>query len=137
MDDIDETTGVPVQFESDEEDDRMVTELKDDKSDEDDDVGVEADYEGTLRTGDGFEDGKGIGEVFKLQSPFTQINSILLKKHDLNPRDIDAHWVKRYLSKHFDPNESQQKAQEVLNILKVSNFIFKLTFFILSKLKFI
>ena len=65
MDDIDETTGVPVQFESDEEDDRMVTELKDDKSDEDEDVGIEAVNEGTLQTGstNTFEDGEGIGDV--------------------------------------------------------------------------
>jgi hypothetical protein len=65
MDDIDETTGVPVQFESDEEDDRMVTELKDDKSDEDEDVGIEAVNEGTLQTGSSntFEDGEGIGDV--------------------------------------------------------------------------
>jgi hypothetical protein len=51
MDEIDETTGVPVQFESDEEDDRMVTELKDDKSDEDDELGIEAVNEDTLHTG--------------------------------------------------------------------------------------
>ena len=65
MDDIDETTGVPVQFESDEEDDRMVTELKDDRSDEDEDMGVEAAYEGTLQTGDRakFDESEGIGEV--------------------------------------------------------------------------
>jgi hypothetical protein len=60
MDDIDETTGVPVQFESDEEDDRMVTELKDDKSDDDDDMGVEAVYEGTLRSADVMGDGEGM-----------------------------------------------------------------------------
>lgn len=67
MDDIDETTGVPVQFESDEEDDRMVTELKDDKSDDDEDMGVEAVYEGTLKTADGvgMNEGEGaIGEVW-------------------------------------------------------------------------
>jgi len=65
MDDIDETAGVPVHFDSDEEDDRMVTELKEDKS-EDEDVGVEAIYEGTLRTAEGSGGGKadGIGEVF-------------------------------------------------------------------------
>lgn len=67
MDDIDETAGVPVHFDSDEEDDRMVTELKEDKS-EDEDVGVEAIYEGTLRTAEGSGGGKadGIGEVFFL-----------------------------------------------------------------------
>lgn len=69
MDDIDETAGVPVHFESDEEDDRMVTELKEDKSD-DEDVGVEAVFEGTLRTADGSGGGKadGIGEKKTIKS---------------------------------------------------------------------
>ena len=55
MDDIDETAGVPVQFESDEEEDRMAYELKDNKSDEED-IGVEAVYEGTLRAAGGIEE---------------------------------------------------------------------------------
>uniref|UniRef100_A0A915LVN9 Brr2 N-terminal helicase PWI domain-containing protein n=2 Tax=Meloidogyne javanica TaxID=6303 RepID=A0A915LVN9_MELJA len=73
--------------------------------DEDEKRDIVTIYEGTLRTAEGSGGGKadGIGE-----------------KKQLNPRDIDAHWVKRYLSKHFDPNESQQKTQEVLNILKNS-----------------
>jgi hypothetical protein len=54
----------------------------------------------------------------------------LQKKHGLRPRDIDAHWVKRYLSKHFDPNESQQKAQDVLNILKVLIRLITLPFYV-------
>ncbi|KAL3076890.1 hypothetical protein niasHT_039670 [Heterodera trifolii] len=106
IDDVDDTTGVPVQFESDEEDDKMAYELREDKSD-DDDVGVEAIYEGILRSekGVGMEMGEAGGES---------------AKGELHPRDIDAHWIKRHLSKFFDPTESQKKVQEVMEILRTS-----------------
>uniref|UniRef100_A0A914I9Y7 Brr2 N-terminal helicase PWI domain-containing protein n=1 Tax=Globodera rostochiensis TaxID=31243 RepID=A0A914I9Y7_GLORO len=106
IDDVDDTTGVPVQFESDDEDDKMAYELREDKSD-DDDVGVEAVYEGILRSekGGGIEVGEAGGEG---------------AKGELHPRDIDAHWIKRHLSKFFDPTESQQKVQDVMGILRTS-----------------
>lgn len=106
MEDVDDTAGVPVQFESDDEDDKMAFELREDKSD-DDDVGVEAIYEGTLRTAEGarMEEGETVGEG---------------GRGELHPRDIDAHWIKRHLSKFFDPTESQQKVQEVMSILRTS-----------------
>lgn len=68
MEDVDETAGVPVQFESDDDDDRMAYELREDKNDDDDqdDVGVEAIYGGTLRTADNEarmeEEGENAGE---------------------------------------------------------------------------
>ena len=39
----------------------------------------------------------------------------------LHPRDIDAFWIQRKLSKHYpdDPNMAQTKAKEVVEILKV------------------
>ena len=41
-------------------------------------------------------------------------------KKDLHPRDIDAFWLQRQLSKFYDdPNVSQARSSEVLDILKV------------------
>ena len=39
----------------------------------------------------------------------------------LHPRDIDAFWLQRKLSKYYpdDPTTAQSKSKEVLNILKV------------------
>lgn len=61
---MDDTAGVPVQFDSDDEEEKMAYELREDKSD-DEDVGVEAIYEGTLRSakGAGIEEGEAAGEV--------------------------------------------------------------------------
>lgn len=43
------------------------------------------------------------------------------KKKDLHPRDIDAFWLQRQLSRFYDDAiVSQKKADEVLDILKVS-----------------
>src|SRR6218665_3033336 len=40
---------------------------------------------------------------------------------DLHPHNIDAFWLQRKLSKYYDdPMVAQTKANEVLNILKVS-----------------
>lgn len=42
------------------------------------------------------------------------------KKKDLHPRDIDAFWLQRQLSRFYDDAiVSQKKADEVLEILKV------------------
>lgn len=44
-----------------------------------------------------------------------------VKKKDLHPRDIDAFWLQRQLSRFYDDAiVSQKKADEVLEILKVS-----------------
>lgn len=44
------------------------------------------------------------------------------KKKDLHPRDIDAFWLQRQLSRFYDDAiMSQKKADEVLDILKVSS----------------
>ena len=43
-----------------------------------------------------------------------------VKKKDLHPRDIDAFWLQRQLSRFYDDAiVSQKKADEVLEILKV------------------
>ncbi len=42
------------------------------------------------------------------------------KEKGLHPRDIDAFWLQRKLSKYYDdPMEAQKKATEVLDVLKV------------------
>lgn len=45
---------------------------------------------------------------------------MMTKKKDLHPRDIDAFWLQRQLSRFYnDAIVSQKKADEVLEILKV------------------
>ena len=45
------------------------------------------------------------------------------KEKGLHPRDIDAFWLQRKLSKYYDdPIVAQAKATEVLEILKVQFF---------------
>lgn len=48
------------------------------------------------------------------------------KKKDLHPRDIDAFWLQRQLSRFYDDAiVSQKRADEVLEILKVRMFRLK------------
>ena len=43
------------------------------------------------------------------------------RKKDLHPRDIDAFWLQRELGKFYDdPNVSQARSAEVLEILKTA-----------------
>lgn len=102
---LDETSGVPVQFDEEEEEaDRgnFAHEIREegDQSDGEDDAGVEAVYDGTLRTANGNamdEDGA---------------DKALL------PRDIDAHWIQRMLrERNYDTQEAMEKAMEILKIL--------------------
>uniref|UniRef100_A0A914URZ7 U5 small nuclear ribonucleoprotein 200 kDa helicase n=1 Tax=Plectus sambesii TaxID=2011161 RepID=A0A914URZ7_9BILA len=106
QEELDETYGVNVQFEDsdDEDDDDVVEELKEDGDESEDETeGVETDYADTLRTSN-FED---------------EEEAARLAKGGLQPRDIDAHWIQRSLSKFYnDPIVAQQKVKEVLDILK-------------------
>ncbi|BHF63398.1 hypothetical protein SprV_0200639000 [Sparganum proliferum] len=101
-DNIDKTYGVNVQFEeSDQEDEEdAYGEVKEDDEDEGD--GEEAFVEETLHSKSG--------------------GGLLGSKHDteiLHPRDVDAFWLQRNISKHCkDPVVAQRKAQECLEILK-------------------
>uniref|UniRef100_A0A8C1UCC1 Activating signal cointegrator 1 complex subunit 3 n=1 Tax=Cyprinus carpio TaxID=7962 RepID=A0A8C1UCC1_CYPCA len=104
-DNIDETYGVNVQFESDEEegDEDQYGEVRDEGSD--DSEGVEADESSTLTANLG-----NTGDV------------MMTKKKDLHPRDIDAFWLQRQLSRFYnDAIVSQKKADEVLEILKTAS----------------
>uniref|UniRef100_V5HTE9 U5 small nuclear ribonucleoprotein 200 kDa helicase n=2 Tax=Ixodes ricinus TaxID=34613 RepID=V5HTE9_IXORI len=102
---IDETYGVNVQFEeSDEDDDEIVGEVRDDDSN-DENEGEEAHLDTMLQATNlkvgqegGHKSGKG-----------------------LHPREIDAYWLQRKLSKFYDdPVVAQTKAGEVLDILKTA-----------------
>ncbi|KAM9313363.1 U5 small nuclear ribonucleoprotein 200 kDa helicase [Gastrophryne carolinensis] len=104
-DNIDETYGVNVQFESDEEvgDEDVYGEVRDEASDDDMD-GDEAEIHGTLSAN--------LASSGELMSA---------KKKDLHPRDIDAFWLQRQLSRFYDDAiVSQKKADEVLEILKTA-----------------
>ncbi|KAL5015950.1 hypothetical protein ScPMuIL_005539 [Solemya velum] len=101
---IDETYGVNVQFEeSEDEDDADVFGEVKENDDDDENDGVEAELDNTLTANlEGREDIAG--------------------KEDstIHPRDIDAFWLQRKLSKYYpdDPTMAQTKANEVLEILK-------------------
>nr|KAF6273985.1 small nuclear ribonucleoprotein U5 subunit 200 [Myotis myotis] len=108
-DNIDETYGVNVQFESDEEegDEDVYGEVREEASD-DDMEGDEAVVRCTLSA--------------NLVASGELMSS---KKKDLHPRDIDAFWLQRQLSRFYDDAiVSQKKADEVLEILKTSTFNF-------------
>ncbi|XP_019626472.1 PREDICTED: U5 small nuclear ribonucleoprotein 200 kDa helicase-like [Branchiostoma belcheri] len=103
---IDETLGVNVQFESDEEedDDDVYGEVRDAQSD-DDEEGEEAEITGTLKA-EGLTESKDQGKGNK----------------NLHPRDIDAYWLQRQLGKIYDdPIVSQKRAEEILEILKTAS----------------
>ncbi|XP_010788399.1 U5 small nuclear ribonucleoprotein 200 kDa helicase [Notothenia coriiceps] len=105
-DNIDETYGVNVQFESDEEegDEDPFGEVRDEHSDEDSE-GEEA----------------GVGSALSANLGATG-DVMTVKKKDLHPRDIDAFWLQRQLSRFYDDAiVSQKKADEVLEILKTAS----------------
>lgn len=91
----------------------------DDKSDDDDDIGVDAVNEGTLRTNEGTDD-------------IEVVDSSAI----LHPRDIDAHWIQRALSKFYEPIVAQEKVKEVLHILQARNFFkFRVDYIIFIDIK--
>lgn len=97
---IDETYGVAVQFdEEEEEEDKDFDEVRDEEM-SDDEEGVEADTTMTLQGGLEDERAQRTGD-------------------NLHPRDIDAFWLQRELNKYYaDAEASRSKAEEVLEILK-------------------
>lgn len=61
-----------------------------------------------------------------------------VKKKDLHPRDIDAFWLQRQLSRFYDDAiVSQKKADEVLEILKVSLIFSLLWLFVNSVYQYV
>ncbi|KAK3589739.1 hypothetical protein CHS0354_021060 [Potamilus streckersoni] len=103
---IDETYGVNVQFEEseDEDDADVYGEIKEEEEEENE--GEEAELDVTL------------------QANLAGGDEMSKKSGDrLHPRDIDAFWLQRKLSKYYpdDPTMAQTKAGEVLEILKNSS----------------
>ncbi|XP_063432226.1 U5 small nuclear ribonucleoprotein 200 kDa helicase-like [Mytilus trossulus] len=107
-DNIDETYGVNVQFEEseDEDDFDVVGEIKEEDAEDDDEEGVEAEVDATLTA--------------NLQKRREEAGK---SESGLHPRDIDAFWLQRKLSKSYtdDPTMAQTKAGEILDILKTSS----------------
>uniref|UniRef100_A0A1A8I724 U5 small nuclear ribonucleoprotein 200 kDa helicase n=1 Tax=Nothobranchius kuhntae TaxID=321403 RepID=A0A1A8I724_NOTKU len=105
-DNIDETYGVNVQFESDEEegDEDQFGEVRDEHSDED-------------------SEGEEAVVSTRLTTNLSETGGVMtVKKKDLHPRDIDAFWLQRQLSRFYDDAiVSQKKADEVLEILKTAS----------------
>lgn len=102
---IDETLGVNVQFEeSDDDEDDMIGEIREDDEEDEgegDDAAIDSSIHATnLEVSGGRSETKG-------------------KTTRIHPREIDAYWLQRKLSKTYDdPVVAQSKAAEVLNILK-------------------
>ena len=107
---IDDTLGVNVQFEEsdEEEEDEFVDEVKDD---EDEVEGEETVETNALHADD--------------LNPSTSSSSRSKDRSSgdsLSPRDIDAYWLQRKLSKTYDdPVVARNKANEVLEILKTAS----------------
>uniref|UniRef100_A0A1X7VH62 U5 small nuclear ribonucleoprotein 200 kDa helicase n=1 Tax=Amphimedon queenslandica TaxID=400682 RepID=A0A1X7VH62_AMPQE len=101
---IDETYGVAVVFNEDEEQELHLEKgVAREEREEEDNEGIEADYEGVLQTHLDTEAG-GAGSR---------------QKDTLEPRTVDAYWLQREINKFMkDPLASQKKADEVLDILK-------------------
>ncbi|MGH0130564.1 UNVERIFIED_CONTAM: hypothetical protein FKN15_015415 [Acipenser sinensis] len=138
-DNIDETYGVNVQFESDEEvvDEDAYGEVRDEASDEDTE-GEEADERCTLtanvvdedaygevrdEASDEDTEGEEADERCTLTANLGAAGDVMsTKKKDLHPRDIDAFWLQRQLSRFYDDAiVSQKRADEVLEILKTAS----------------
>lgn len=103
-DDIDETQGVPVRFDEDDdmEEEDMTTEVREDQdSDDEENQGEEANFEGTLQ-----RDG-GADEI-----------EAETKDKKLRPVDVDAHWIQRSMAKIYDSNDAQEKTRKILDILR-------------------
>ncbi|KAI6193789.1 hypothetical protein M3Y96_01056000 [Aphelenchoides besseyi] len=105
-DEIDETQGVPVQFdEEDDEAERDVREIRDENDTEDeDDQGEEAVFDGTLQRSDAAEKEKDGGTEKRLR-----------------PVDVDAHWIQRAMTKIYEPTVAQEKVREIMRILEDTN----------------
>uniref|UniRef100_A0A7E4UNZ2 U5 small nuclear ribonucleoprotein 200 kDa helicase n=1 Tax=Panagrellus redivivus TaxID=6233 RepID=A0A7E4UNZ2_PANRE len=107
--DIDENYAVRVQFddEEDEEDKAELDfEIREPDDYEDDQEGVEAVHDETLRRIDGSND------LDELNAP---------KKKVLQPRQVNAQWISRQVSKFYtDENEVQKHEREIIDILETA-----------------
>jgi pre-mRNA-splicing helicase BRR2 len=109
-DEIDDTYGVNVQFEDSEEeenDNELMDDAEGDGSADEDEGGVEAGFDATLKT-------QGMKEE----------DDDADKSGQLHARDVDAYWLQRSLNKFIDdPIQAQRKAKEIIDILQVGVFV--------------
>lgn len=106
-DNLDDDYGVNVQFEeSDEEEfDGLMNEIRDD-DDEENAEGEEAVIDSAIKAS---------------LSDVSETKRHKEKELKIHPREVDAYWLQRKLSKYFDdPVVAQSKAAEVLKILKIA-----------------
>lgn len=116
-DELDDTYGVNVQFEEEEDDmeqqQQMLDEVVDEESDEEGGKEEEEDASQSLHA----SNLDGVTSVASGRS-----RSDRSKSSGLSPREIDAFWLQRKLSKAFeDPVTARKKAEEVLQELKKAN----------------
>lgn len=116
-DDLDDTYGVNVQFEESDDEDQnkegIDDEIRDDYDNEDDDEGEEAVVDSAIKA-----------SIDRNDSSATESSKSKRKSKEVtvHPREIDAYWLQRKLSKYFDdPVVAQAKAAEVLKILEQAN----------------
>ena len=106
---IDENLGVAVVFDEDDEEDDGdgdVDEIQDDEGDDGDD-----DIDGRVETR------SGVSLTGAQDDDIQEQDS-----HDLNVKDIDAHWLQRELGKFYeDANVSQKLAEDVLELLQIKD----------------
>jgi pre-mRNA-splicing helicase BRR2 len=101
---------VNVQFEDSEEeenDNELMDDAEGDGSADEDEGGVEAGFDATLKT-------QGMKEE----------DDDADKSGQLHARDVDAYWLQRSLNKFIDdPIQAQRKAKEIIDILQVGVFV--------------
>nr|XP_027194673.1 U5 small nuclear ribonucleoprotein 200 kDa helicase-like [Dermatophagoides pteronyssinus] len=119
---LDDTYGVNVQFEeSDEEEfEGMTNEIRDDEDDEDEgeEAAIDTAIKAASNTAAATSSGSG-SATNSTNEPVTKLRKG--KDIKIHPREIDAYWLQRKLSKYFDdPVAAQSKAAEVLKILKTA-----------------
>lgn len=101
---IDDALGVAVVFDDqddEDENDKSTYEIRDEMSEDEDENGVET------KSGNALKGGDVAGESDDEDD-----------ENDLNPNDIDAHWLQRELNNYYkDANLSQKLSEEVLTVL--------------------
>ena len=115
---LDDNLGVAVVFDEDEEeqDTGDVDEVRDEGDDDDDDDDVDSRFNEGMG-GRGVEARSGVTLTGAADDDIEERDRL-----DLDVHDIDAHWLQRELGKFYDDaNVSQQRAAEVLDLLRISD----------------
>lgn len=88
-------------------------------SDDEEEGGVEADYDATLQTEGGSRLDDDAQKCALICRHYVKL-LVQCNSSKLHPRNIDAYWIQRSIAKFIDdPIVSQQRSKEVLDILQV------------------